>query len=76
MNCGSGIFTIFTLPPGFRPAELTVMTASISTNNNAIQVKANPAGDIFLTSSPVSPGQVYLDGLSFRCGPVGQNGCP
>lgn len=76
MNCGSGIFTIFTLPPGFRPEELIAMTSSVSTNSNTIRVNASPNGGVSLTASPVSPGQVYLDGLSFRCGPAGQNGCP
>jgi hypothetical protein len=76
-ECGNpSSSTMFTLPAGFRPAHSFNQFAIVDihdTSPNALVVTS--AGDVY----PVlgGPGtEPSLDGVSFRCGPSGQNGCP
>ena len=68
--------TIFTLPAGFRPAKLEHFGTVAANAFGAVEVDNSghvmvAAGDVgFLT------GWISLDGLSFRCGPSGSDGCP
>ena len=73
---------IFSLPPGFRPAKREV---HVVLSNNAVG-RVDVGGPAFdnLPAGAVSLGSswdnarvwVSLDGISFRCAPSGQNGCP
>jgi len=66
---------IFTLPVGYRPAKREVQ---VTVTNSAL--------GLLTVDSPVAVGDpttvanaqqwVSLDGISFRCAPAGQNGCP
>ena len=66
------------LPAGYRPANREVF--SVISNNAAGRVDVTPQGN--LLSEPGFPTFVNaknwlsLDGLSFRCAPAGENGCP
>jgi hypothetical protein len=78
--CGSPANPVFTLPEGFRPAAHHV-TLPMS-NENVV------SGDVELTTLAVhqdgtvsvqahDPFDLFsLNGLSFRCGPSGADGCP
>jgi hypothetical protein len=70
---------IFTLPAGYRPAGSRYFLAP--------RPDSPPDGDriaIIRSGDPLGAGQVIaglitqvsLDGISFRCGPSGVNGCP
>jgi hypothetical protein len=65
---------IFVLPPGFRPAKGA--TEGADANANVLkELDVFTDGQVRLNLS--SDGDaVRLDGLSFRCGPSGKNGCP
>ena len=71
--------SIFTLPPGYRPNERAVfLTVS---NNKAGRININQTtGAVEIESGfPAfvdAEEWVTLDGISFRCAPSGQNGCP
>jgi hypothetical protein len=62
--CGSPQPTMFTLPPGYRPAKEEFFAAGAPT--------AYPNGFVNATG----PGNMALDGITFRCAPSGKNGCP
>lgn len=74
-NSGTGESTIFTLPAGYRPAA-TTYNGVISNADWIARVDVDPAGDVrYLLGG--DPGAILaLDGVSFRCGPAGVNGCP
>ncbi len=63
-NCGNGVAT-FTLPPGYAPAKERSFFGGSGGG-----VTAN--GEVYGSSEHIS----VLDGIVFRCGPSGQNGCP
>jgi hypothetical protein len=70
--------SITTLPAGYRPAsEYTLATIS---NNAPGRVSVLQDGDVRIEPNfPTfadAKAWVSLDGLSFRCAPSGQNGCP
>jgi hypothetical protein len=69
---------ILTLPPGYRPGFAYALT---TTSNNAPgRLNVRTGGDLAIQNSyPTfvnAKGFVSLDGLSFRCAPSGQDGCP
>jgi hypothetical protein len=72
----SGTHLIFTLPPGLRPAKVVGSASATSSGSAADAILVQPNGDVFASQPPSAPGFEYLDGISFRCGPSGQNGCP
>ncbi len=69
---------IFQLPAGYAP-EKQWAVATVS-NDNPGRININPTGDVQIQpnfpSWPNAQQWVSLDGITFRCGPAGQNGCP
>ena len=66
--------TIFTLPPGYRPgAVFEQYVTLLGAQTHDFQI--NPQGGVTDLDS-VDLNIVLLDGINFRCGPSGQNGCP
>jgi hypothetical protein len=69
---------IFTLPLGYRPETDAALT-TIS-NNKAGRINVRSGGKVELEPNfPTfadAKNWVSLDGLTFRCAPAGQNGCP
>jgi hypothetical protein len=78
--CGMGAldFVITTLPAGYRPTNATLFPTL--SNNTLGRVNVRQDGQVRI--EPNFPAWadakvwVSLDGLSFRCAPSGQNGCP
>jgi hypothetical protein len=73
--------TIFTLPPGFRPAErqFQATLAGGGSYGGFGTVIIAPGGDVSAGTGDVTAssfGYMALNGISFRCAPSGQNGCP
>jgi hypothetical protein len=71
---------IFLLPQGYRPSRTEVQPVASETGTGAPETKivtVNSAGfpSVFTTSFP-SGVKLSLDGIAFRCGPSGANGCP
>ena len=76
---GAGESTIFTLPPGFRPAAEQMFAVWAGPNPDrpspgpsAIGVRSS--GDVVIDDTLEA--WLALDGISFRCAPAGTNGCP
>jgi hypothetical protein len=73
--------TIFTLPLGYRPAAFqNHLVIEGNANETNVVTVSDSSGDVALADlagNPV-PGATFigLDGITFRCGPSGQNGCP
>jgi hypothetical protein len=76
VKCGSPPSgdTIFTLPPGHRPAKLEHHAAVYSSGAKEVQIHST--GGVTAASGPSPSDWVSLDGLTFRCAPSGSNGCP
>jgi hypothetical protein len=75
---------IFTLPQGYRPAK---RLADIALSNGTVAridvdgpgLSGQPAGAVsvdYPTDSADVSSYLSLNGISFRCAPSGQNGCP
>jgi hypothetical protein len=75
LQCGTPASspTLFTLPPGFRPVNQE--TFDVETTPSVL-VYVTPGGGVNQSPPSGSGGYTLLDGLSFRCGPSGLNGCP
>jgi hypothetical protein len=66
---------IFTLPQGYRSAKWTELPTS--SHGQFARIEIRPDGTVAADGSPGwQSDDLYLDGISFRCGPRGQNGCP
>ena len=78
IKCANGV--IATLPPGMRPILLTLEPVGSTLGPNPGDpgpLEIEPDGDLFPHANNPSLLTVWgLDGVSFRCGPPGQNGCP
>lgn len=78
-NTSSG-YTVFTLPPGYRPAEVVYFPAQANYGTEANGVIVTSSGMVNLSkgSSSTSHPEIHLslDSISFRCGPSGAVGCP
>lgn len=75
--CGS----FFELPPGYRPARRSVFNARESSGTIRVNVDGPAfgfavAGVVGLDTMLPADTFVSLDGITFRCAPSGQNGCP
>jgi hypothetical protein len=77
--CGS----FFELPPGYRPAKRSVFNARESSGTIRVNVDGPAfgrglaiAGVVGLDTMLPANTFVSLDGITFRCAPSGQNGCP
>jgi len=81
-KCGNETFNdIFTLPPGFRPAErqFQATLAGGGAYGGFGTVIVAPSGDVSAGTGDFDAstfGYMSLNGISFRCAPSGQNGCP
>jgi hypothetical protein len=88
---GNGLgASAFTLPPGFRPEQSTQLTSHWGGapgsgygdgQNHLVEIRiyTDPIGYVLVNpreDQVASLADVYLDGLSFRCGPSGEHGCP
>ena len=69
---------ITTLPIGYRPSGRSVF--AVTANNKPGRVDVTPEGTVRIEEGYPSYDDAYagvsLDGISFRCAPAGQNGCP
>jgi hypothetical protein len=64
---------MFTLPAGYRPAANSEFLANYDAGTaNTLEVLAS--GQV--ATEAVVSSSLSLDGISFRCGPSGSNGCP
>jgi hypothetical protein len=71
---------MFFLPTGYRPAAFQnhLVIEGGPTETNVVTI-SDTTGAVSLadpTGNPVSNHFLTLDGITFRCGPSGQNGCP
>ena len=72
-NPGLEIDDIFALPAGYTPAkEIEFATSS---EGQFARVLVKPDGTV-AADPPYFYGSLYLDSISFRCAPPGENGCP
>jgi hypothetical protein len=71
VRCGSASSTIFQLPEGFRPAHQEQLIAA-ATGGVPDLVQVLPSGEVLAGGVD----EQVLDGLTFRCGPSRQHGCP
>ena len=79
-----GEWSVFTLPLGYRPVKDSIF--EVSSQDSAVagfvhgRVDVLGVQNIFLAGRvvPFGGGDIYmsLDGITFRCGPSGLNGCP
>jgi hypothetical protein len=74
-NCSNGGGTVFTLPLGYRPAHQEVQMGNGGFDTTP-EVDVDIDGSVRAPGQPPNTSPVWLDGLSFRCGPPGQHGCP
>jgi hypothetical protein len=66
---------ILTLPDGYKPAKRHVFAVAANPSGAQTGLVVEPDGSV----NPSVPGAnkpLFLDGVLFRCGPSGQNGCP
>ena len=76
--CSKYQFTLFYLPPGYRPEHLTLFSTyagSGGAGSGDHWIIVYPDGRVRADGSPAQKTLISLDGLSFRCFPQGQNGC-
>jgi hypothetical protein len=75
--CGDTRFTLFYLPPGYRPYRLIVMQTIAGSGSGLGDhfINIYPDGRVRADGSPALKTYISLDGLSFRCNPVGSDGC-
>jgi hypothetical protein len=77
-----GVFrcAIFQLPPGYRPAERDVFSVLNDNQLGRIDIErataVSAAGVVVPRSFGGTNTFVSLSGVTFRCGPSGQDGCP
>ena len=63
---------MFQLPPGWRPDGILNLPAVASDQFGSVRIDEN--GNV---TPQVGSTQVFsLDGITFRCGPSGSDGCP
>jgi hypothetical protein len=75
-RCGAAGSTVFTLPEGLRPGgggERFLAYAVTDTEPTSVQVVAQPSGVVSVVGGVRG---VSFAGITFRCAPSGQNGCP
>ena len=73
---GGDVRTVFMLPAGYRPARVE---ENLSLTNNGVRGTVNlfPDGRVMVDwSGGDLPSQWTFDGITFRCAPSAQAGCP
>jgi hypothetical protein len=73
--CGDPPDQVFALPEGFRPAADDV-DLPVSVIGGGGRLTVDQDGTVSVPGADPSMGAIALNGISFRCGPSGQNGCP
>jgi hypothetical protein len=71
--------TIWYLELGYGPARAATFPSQTDDGATHVRVAASGGGfsNVMVVGAlPAASEAVYLDGISFRCGPSGQNGCP
>jgi hypothetical protein len=74
LKCGTATNPMFVLPLGYRPAMLEILSQQSSAGALEVDVSAN--GNVDPNPAMAANNWVSLDGIVFRCGPAGSNGCP
>jgi hypothetical protein len=67
--------TAFHLPAGFRPGDAIEAFPIVQGDGTPALLEVLHDGDVDVANSQPNAGY-SLNGVSFRCGPSGQNGCP
>jgi hypothetical protein len=81
-ECGAAPDLIFTLPAGHRPAKQShaLVPDDIGTGDQYERITIEPSGavrfTVYGTNTAAASHGLSFDGVSFRCAPSGQNGCP
>lgn len=72
----AGETAVFRLPAGYRPSQQEIFM--VLNNNAPARIDVSPDGAITAGTSNIGVELSYtsLSGLSFRCAPSGQDGCP
>jgi hypothetical protein len=72
------IATVFGLPDGYRPVQRSLFTISSNNLPGRVDIFANGTIQAFPGYPTYANMEqwVQLEGISFRCGPSGANGCP
>jgi hypothetical protein len=65
---------VFTLPPGYRPGAFEEHFAATG-GSDEIKMLRIQSGVLYINPNSSSD-SLWLDGISFRCGPSGKHGCP
>jgi hypothetical protein len=75
MYCNPPSDVIFRLPPGYRPPQrIQIQESGDGGQVRPIALNGRTGG---VAANGLSTGYtVFLDGVSFRCGPSGKHGCP
>jgi hypothetical protein len=69
----------FTLPLGFRPLaleEFPILNVTFDASRVAVGLSIDNSGKVAPRTNGSSVERFSLSGVSFRCAPSGQNGCP
>lgn len=76
-ECGSqsASGTIFQLPDGYRPSASSHFPV-FDGGDEIIHVAIGGTGNVTYSGLPNNRNTIVLDGITFRCAPSGQNGCP
>lgn len=73
------------MPPGYRPAKREVHAVLAGGSLGRVNIDGpafanQPAGSVSIdgptTYTETTNGYLSLDGITFRCAPAGQDGCP
>jgi hypothetical protein len=73
----AGDYSIFRLPVGFRPLGGVQYFSVVNGLNEPTTVAVDESGNVTnLHGNGATANQLTLDGVTFRCGPRNQNGCP
>jgi hypothetical protein len=70
----AGGFSVFNLPEGFRPETNQYFPATVG--ESALAPVVVSSFGYVLNRGSVGVEALSLDAVSFRCGPLGRNGCP
>jgi hypothetical protein len=77
IRCGTVSDVIFTLPAGYRPNGNALDTLGVKNQTDAHEVRILSNGEVSATTPGIATGNTLsFEGITFRCAPSGQDGCP